>query len=95
MLLIFFTISHRQYLSELTLLEAEVFLPFKFSVIAAASVALARHQLSLPAWPEAIVEMSGMNVDDFKECLVHLHGLFVSAPDLPQQAIREKYKSNK
>jgi len=88
-------ISLAQYLSELTLLEVERFLPYKHSVIAAASVALARHTLNLTAWPESIAQFTGIGLDDFKDCLVNIHEVFVTAPSLPQQAIREKYKGPK
>lgn len=108
-----------QYLSELTLLDAETYLGYRHSQVAAACVALARHTLGIPAWPEAAVQMSGkdlvdrgylvlyerawqlshllpeLHVDDFKDCLVQLHGTFTKAPELPQQAIREKYKQSK
>ena len=73
-------------------MDAETFLSYSHTEIAASAVALARHTLGLAAWPEVVAKMSGLAVDDFKECLVHLHATFTSAPDTPQQAIREKYK---
>ena len=65
------------------------------SVIGAASVALARHTLGLAAWDPAMISKTGLRVDDFKECLICLHRSFSDAPKYPQQAIREKYKSEK
>jgi cyclin A len=42
-----------------------------------------------------MVEKTGYRVDDFKACLIALHGTFVDALEYPQQAIREKYKHEK
>ena len=76
-------------------MEAETFLHFFPSVIGAASVALSRHTLGQVAWEESMVEKSGYKVDDFRDCLVCLHTTFTKASELPQQAIREKYKNEK
>jgi len=76
-------------------MEAEMFLHFPPSIIAAAAVALARHTLGVAAWELSMVVKTGYNVEDFKECLICLHELFSKAPELPQQAIREKYKNQK
>eukprot|EP00095_Tigriopus_kingsejongensis_P001224 maker-scaffold160_size295910-snap-gene-0.6 protein:Tk01224 transcript:maker-scaffold160_size295910-snap-gene-0.6-mRNA-1 annotation:"g2 mitotic-specific cyclin-a" len=86
------TLCLAQYLSELTLMDAKVYLGYRPSIIGAASVALARHTLGLAAWPQNVVEMSSLNVEDFKDCLVNLHATFTEAPALAQQAIRDKYK---
>lgn len=84
-----------QYLAELTLLDGQTYLHFIPSVIGAAGVALARHTLGLSAWDSAMVEKTGLRVDDFKECLICLHKSFTDAPDYPQQAVRDKYKNEK
>lgn len=84
-----------QYLAELTMLDAETYLHFLPSVIGAASVALSRHTLGLVAWDASMAEKTGYRVDDFKACLIYLHGTFSKAPEFPQQAIREKYKNEK
>ena len=84
-----------QYLTELTLMDAESFLPFQPSLIASSAVALARHTIGLAAWEDAMVEVTGYTTEDLKECLVRLHTTFTRAPELPQQASREKYKSSK
>ncbi len=55
-----------QYLAELTLLEAETYLHFSPSVIGAASVALARHTLGLPAWDWSMSEKTGYQISDFQ-----------------------------
>jgi hypothetical protein len=53
-------------LAELTLLEAETYLHFSPSVIGAASVALARHTLGLPAWDWSMSEKTGYQISDFQ-----------------------------
>jgi cyclin A len=88
-------VSLAQYLTELTLLDAEAFLPFAPSLLGAAAVALSRHTLGLAAWEDFMVEKTGYSVDDLKECLVRLHSTFSKAPDMAQQAIKEKYKNAK
>ena len=40
-----------------------------------------------------MVSKTGYNVDDFKECLIRLHETFERAPQMAQQAVREKYKN--
>ncbi len=84
-----------QYLTELTLMDAQTYLHFLPSVIGAASVALSRHTLGLAAWDSAMTAKTGYQIDDFKECLISLHDTFTNAPEYPQQAIREKYKNEK
>ena len=87
------TTAMANYLVELSLVDAEAFMQFVPSIKASAAVALARHTLGLAAWEEAMVQKTGYNVEDFKECLIRLHETFEQAPNLPQQAIREKYRA--
>jgi len=88
------TTAMAQYLTELTMIDGEAFMPFAPSIIASAAVALARHTLGLAAWEEEpMVTKTGYNVDDFKECLIRLHETFERAPEMAQQAVREKYKN--
>jgi cyclin A len=84
-----------QYLAELTLLDGQTYLHFIPSVIGAASVALARHTVGLTAWDSAMVNKTGLRIEDFKECLIFLHETFSNAAEYPQQAVREKYKHEK
>merc|ERR1712008_551154 len=67
-----------QYLTELTMIDG---------------VALSRHTLGMAAWEDSMAAKTGYNVDDFKECLIRLHETFVRAPEMAQQAVREKYKN--
>merc|ERR1719369_1819606 len=80
------------YLNELSLLDGETFMRYPPSILAASSVALARHTLGREAWSDSMVELSGYLLDDLKDCLVALHQTFVEAETNPQQAIRDKYK---
>ena len=52
------------YLAELTLLDAETYSSFKPSIIAAACVALARHNDGLEAWDSIITKMTGIGVEE-------------------------------
>ena len=87
--------SLAQYLAELTILDGQTYLGFKPSVIGAASVALARHTLGLAAWDTEMVDMTGIRVDDFQDCLIALHQSFSDSEIYPQQSVMEKYKSEK
>jgi len=83
------------YLAELSLVEGESFLRFSPSLVAAASVALARHSLNLEAWTSNLQENTGYSLDDMKECFVNLHVCWSKAENNAQQAVREKYKAAK
>jgi len=84
------------YLSELALVAGENFLKFPPSLVAATSVALARHTLEVEeVWTSNMERRTGYQLDELKECFVLLHTLFLEAPSCAQQAVREKYKTNK
>ncbi|OXU29124.1 hypothetical protein TSAR_013877 [Trichomalopsis sarcophagae] len=83
------------YLCELSLLEADPYLQYLPSHLAASAIALARHTLREEVWPHELELSSGYSLQDLKECINHLQRTFKNAPNLPQQAIQEKYKSNK
>jgi len=83
------------YLAELSLVDGENFLKYKPSLVAAASVALARHTLDLEAWSPLLQERSGFQLEELKECFVSLHACFQKAEGNAQQAVREKYKATK
>lgn len=89
----YFSFFLQQYLSELTLMDAENYLIYRASDVACAVVALARHTLSLEAWPAQCAELVELSVEDFKEILISVHTTFTNAPGLQQQAIKEKYKN--
>ncbi|XP_015178050.1 PREDICTED: cyclin-A2 isoform X3 [Polistes dominula] len=83
------------YLCELSLLEADPYLQYLPSHLAASSIALARHTLQEEIWPHELELSTGYCLTELKECMSHLNKTFLNAPNLPQQAIQEKYKSSK
>eukprot|EP00092_Neocalanus_flemingeri_P009953 GFUD01010731.1.p1 GENE.GFUD01010731.1~~GFUD01010731.1.p1 ORF type:complete len:107 (-),score=27.14 GFUD01010731.1:329-628(-) len=83
------------YLNELSLMSGESFLRYTPSLVAAASLALARQTLGSEVWPATVVESSGIAMSELQECLMALHAMHEQAEDCPQQAVREKYRSTK
>jgi cyclin A len=83
------------YVSELSLLEADPYLQYLPSELAASSIALARHTLDQEAWPEDLEEATGYKFEDLKQCISHLNQTYSNASTYPQQAIREKYRTNR
>lgn len=84
-----------QYLSELSLLEADPYLQYLPSELAASCIALARHTLDQEAWPEDLEDATRYKFEDLKPCICHLNQTYSNASTYPQQAIREKYKTNR
>lgn len=83
-----------KYLAELTLQEYD-FIKHLPSVIAASAVCLANHTLNQQEWTPTIAHYTGYQLADIYSCVRDLHQLFAKAPGMDQQAIREKYKSQK
>lgn len=83
------------YLCELSMLEADPYLQFLPSMLAASGIYLARQTLELEAWPIEIEKKLGYSVRQMQNCITHLYNTFLSAANLQQQAINEKYKSTK
>ena len=84
------------FLAENTLIDADTFLKYLPSQIAAACVCLARFSLiGQEPWPQSLVQSSGYEVGHFVECLKDLHKLYLNADKCPQQAVVEKYRSTK
>jgi len=81
------------YLNELSLMSVD-FLSFSPSLVAAASVALARRTVGQTAWPESVAKMSGYQESDFEACLVAVNQSHMEAENCPHQAIRTKYSSS-
>ncbi len=87
-----------QYLCELTLMETEPFLNEQPSAVGAACVALSRLAHDVPAgdiWPSHVQQATGYSLRQLVPCIRHLHASWTQAPLNAQQAIREKYKSEK
>jgi len=87
--------SLANFLCELALVEGQNFLKFSPSHLAASCVAMARHTLEVPAWPEHLATKAGYTLDELKECFVEVHNVFTKAETNAQQAVREKYKDSK
>jgi len=86
------------YLCELSLLHGDRFLKFSPSLMAAASLALARHSIgssSSEVWSKELASFTGYQVEHLRDCLLALHSMWGDAAASPQQAINEKYKSSK
>ena len=83
------------YLCELSMLEGDPYLQFSPSHLAASAVALARHTLLEEMWPHELELSTGYSLRDLKECIICLNKTFCNALNIQQQAIQEKYKSNK
>jgi len=83
------------YLNELSLMAGDKFLVHQPSLVAASSVALARHTLGQEAWPQSLAQESGYTVDQLQDCMLGLHACHSAAEGSQQQAIREKYRGSK
>lgn len=79
----------------MSLLEADPYLKYHPSKISAAALAVARYTLEYPIWSKNIEENVGYKLGELKEIIQYLTKSFKRAPELAQQAIQEKYKSNK
>lgn len=82
------------YLCELALQDADPYLKYHPSVIAASAVCLARHSTGQTAWPRIMEHYSGYTVSDVGNCVQDLHRTLALAPHHAQQAIRNKYSSH-
>jgi len=85
-----------RYLSELTLLDCETFLKYLPSQIAASAVYLSLYTFNKP-WTKQIADLCGYSQDlnELKPCINDMFAMFQRAAELPQKAIREKYKQAK
>ncbi|XP_055568716.1 cyclin-A2 isoform X1 [Falco biarmicus] len=87
--------SLSMYLGELSLIDADPYLKYLPSVIAAAAFHLAGYTITGQTWPESLCEVTGYTLEDIKPCLMDLHQTYLKAAQHMQQSIREKYKSAK
>ncbi|XP_053659375.1 G2/mitotic-specific cyclin-A [Anopheles marshallii] len=81
------------YLCELSLLEADPYLTYRPSKIAAGALALARHALDLPMWSKMLENNTGYTLLEMKDIVLDLNKTHIDAATMQQQAIQEKYKS--
>lgn len=84
-----------QYFCELSLLEADPYLQYGPSLTAAAALALARYTVDMPMWSRRLQRKTGYSLDQLKEVLFHLQRTQAAAAGSAQQAIQDKYKTNK
>jgi len=89
------TESLSKYLAELTVVDGDPFLQYSPSVVAAASVCLARHTLGHASWPESLALKSDISFTQLEPCLKDLHKAYLNASTHQQQAVREKYANAK
>nr|XP_035946893.1 cyclin-A1 isoform X2 [Halichoerus grypus] len=89
------TESLAKYVAELSLLEADPFLKYLPSLIAAAAYCLANYTVNRHFWPETLAAFTGYSLNEIVPCLSELHKACLDIPHRPQQAIREKYKASK
>jgi len=83
-----------KYLCELSMLEADPFLNYLPSTIAASAVVLSLHTLGHQSWSPTLSHYTGFQRLDLQACIHDLHRTFSHAPKHPQQAIMDKYKQS-
>uniref|UniRef100_T1J3G8 Uncharacterized protein n=1 Tax=Strigamia maritima TaxID=126957 RepID=T1J3G8_STRMM len=83
------------YLCELTIMEADPYLRYYPSMIAASSLYLAQHMFNDPLWDTNMQMQTDYKPEDLRECVVNLHRSLRAAPRCQQQAVRDKYRSEK
>ncbi|XP_064609074.1 G2/mitotic-specific cyclin-A-like [Liolophura sinensis] len=83
------------FLIESTLIDAETYMKFLPSTIAAAAVCLANHTFQKEAWSSQMVQETGYDIPQLSECLHQLHRTFCESPNHAQQAVQEKYRQPK
>ncbi|XP_046666061.1 G2/mitotic-specific cyclin-A-like isoform X2 [Homalodisca vitripennis] len=88
--------SLAQYLCELTLLEGDPYLAYLPSVVASSALVVARHCLEYDdVWSPELQKATGYSLLQLAPCVAHLCVTHSKASSLPQQAICDKYKTNK
>nr|XP_056711397.1 cyclin-A2 [Euleptes europaea] len=83
------------YLGELSLIDADPFLKYLPSVIAAAAFHIANYTITGRTWPESLVKVTGYTIESLQPCLMDLHKTYHRAAQHTQQSVREKYKALK
>lgn len=83
------------YLCEMSMLEADPYLQYLPSMLAASAICVARDTMELEPWTPELENTIGYTYRHLQPCVKHLQDTFSAAATLQQQAIQEKYKSNK
>lgn len=79
----------------MSLLRASPFLQYVTSQTSSAALSLAYYTLGFPIWNKKMKDSFGYDLEDLKEVIVNLNDIHHEAPELPQQAIQDKYKASK
>ncbi|XP_072261889.1 cyclin-A2 [Pyxicephalus adspersus] len=83
------------YLGELSLVDADPFLRYLPSVVAASAFVIANFTLNEETWPDSLAKFTGYSLDSLKPCIQDLYRTYLAAATHQQQAVREKYKTAK
>eukprot|EP00038_Savillea_parva_P008769 m.179068 g.179068 ORF g.179068 m.179068 type:complete len:401 (-) comp14675_c0_seq1:137-1339(-) len=83
------------YLLESTLLDGDRYMRYKPSLMAAASLCNALYATKQPCWTPTLAHYSKLSVEDIRECVNDIYYTFSNAALAPQQAVREKYSSDR
>ncbi|GLV35441.1 Cyclin A [Carabus blaptoides fortunei] len=83
------------YLCEMSMLEADPYLQYLPSMLAASAICVARDTMELEPWTSELEDTIGYTHRHLQPCVKLLQETFNAAATLQQQAIQEKYKSNK
>jgi cyclin A len=84
-----------RYLAELTLFEAEPFLEYLPSQIAASAVYLALNSTTGQIWTTELSEQIGYKSHEIRLCIRDMHNSWRESVDYPQKTIQNKYKQEK
>ncbi|XP_058252266.1 cyclin-A2 isoform X1 [Hemibagrus wyckioides] len=87
--------SLSMFLGELSLVDADPFLKYLPSQIAAAAFILANYTIAGTSWSKAMAEATGYTLEDLMPCIRDLHQTYLGAAQHAQQSVREKYKGSK
>ncbi|XP_046706328.1 cyclin-A2-like isoform X2 [Silurus meridionalis] len=83
------------FLGELSFVDADPFLKYLPSQIAAAAFILANYTLTGASWSKHLTKTTGYTLEDLMPCIKDLHRTYLGAAQHAQQSVREKYKSSK
>ncbi|KAM4809615.1 cyclin-A2 [Rhinophrynus dorsalis] len=87
--------SLSMYLGELSLIDADPFLRYLPSVVAAAAFIIANYTINDDTWPASLAQFTDYTLESLKPCVLDLYQTYTSAATHQQQAVREKYKTAK
>ncbi|OCT97103.1 hypothetical protein XELAEV_18009326mg [Xenopus laevis] len=87
--------SLSMFLGELSLVDADPFLRYLPSVVAAAAFVIANCTINERTWSDPLVEYTSYTLETLKPCILDLYQTYLSAASHQQQAVREKYKAPK